>query len=322
MHCAYPYAHCVHLLAHCKHASLSTLVDCIYEKMQLRVAAKHHDRDAQRIPLWAYASHQGKHGLNQCWWTPMNDMCQPLQNCNLLGWQTSQRWTYVSSIAPWTPENKCCINFWQTYSHKSCQRPPQLAQPYGRHTSIRLHGETNQTPSAAQKGMDPAHLNISEQWSRILVAKRPRPSKLDNMVTLTLQRNQFQYTGTCLRSSRLFKLTKGVSGLVIVVAWVQHRKSHQSLDVSCKGISFRGSCMEKSACYGPWPQGNNNNFGLGEGNRSKVILSCRRRAPQVVQQFRSLHRIHFPRGINAWHAKSLCQQRIGSHPHALSLREL
>lgn len=60
MHCAYPYAHCVHLLAHCKHASLSTLIDCIYEKMQLRVAAKHHDRDAQRIPLWAYASYQGK----------------------------------------------------------------------------------------------------------------------------------------------------------------------------------------------------------------------------------------------------------------------
>lgn len=28
--------------------------------MQLRVAAKHHDRDAQRIPLWAYASYQGK----------------------------------------------------------------------------------------------------------------------------------------------------------------------------------------------------------------------------------------------------------------------
>lgn len=107
-----------------------------------------------------------------------------------------------------------------------------------------------------------------------------------------LQRNQFQCPSTCLRSSRLFKLTMVVAGLV--VAWVQHRKSHQSLDVSCKGISFRGSCMEKSACYGPWLQGNNNNFGLGEGNRWKVILSCRRRAPQVVQQFRSLHQIHFP----------------------------
>lgn len=71
-YCRNAHALCISLCSLCTVAcALHTclFIDTIhwmYEKMHLRVAAKHHDRDAQRIPLWAYASHQGKHGLNQC----------------------------------------------------------------------------------------------------------------------------------------------------------------------------------------------------------------------------------------------------------------